>query len=94
MKRRTFVETSLMAGAAAALGARRAEGAGVPQTQAPFSLDYAPHFGMFREHAGGDPVGQLRFMAEQGFRSLEDNGMRDRRFARRWRWRSVSTPPG
>jgi hydroxypyruvate isomerase len=33
---------------------------------------------MFREHAGGDPVGQLRFMAEQGFRSLEDNGMRDR----------------
>jgi hydroxypyruvate isomerase len=78
MKRRTFVETSLMAGAAAALGARTAEGAGIPQIPTPFRLDYAPHFGMFREHAGGDPVDQLRFMAEQGFRSLEDNGMRGR----------------
>ena len=41
-------------------------------------LDYAPHFGMFRQNAGADLVDQLRFMHEQGFRSLEDNGMRGR----------------
>ena len=41
----------------------------------PFRLDYAPHFGMFRHHAGDDPLDQLRFMADEGFRSLEDNGM-------------------
>ncbi len=45
------------------------------QTQEPFHLDYAPHFGMFRAHGGDDPIGELQFMADQGFRSLEDNGM-------------------
>ncbi|MEJ2503564.1 MAG: TIM barrel protein [Gemmatimonadota bacterium] len=44
----------------------------------PFVLDFAPHFGMFRHHAGDDAVDQLQFMADQGFRSLEDNGMRER----------------
>ena len=43
-----------------------------------FTLNYAPHFGMFREHAGADPVDQIRFMAEHGFASLEDNGMKGR----------------
>lgn len=43
-----------------------------------FSLRYAPHFGMFREHAGPDLVDQLEFMASEGFTALEDNGMRDR----------------
>jgi hydroxypyruvate isomerase len=33
---------------------------------------------MFRISAGADPVAQLRWMHEQGFRSLEDNGMRGR----------------
>lgn len=44
----------------------------------PFQLDYAPHLGMFRESAGEDPIAQLNFMADQGFRSLEDNGMKGR----------------
>ncbi len=40
-----------------------------------FNVDYAPHFGMFKAHAGDDLVDQLKFMADQGFRSLEDNGL-------------------
>ncbi|MFD2036254.1 hydroxypyruvate isomerase family protein [Belliella marina] len=40
-----------------------------------FNLNYAPHFGMFQNHAGKDLVSQLDFMAAQGFRALEDNGM-------------------
>ncbi len=43
-----------------------------------FTLDYAPHFGMFTHHAGDDLLDQLRFMAEMGFRSMEDNGMAGR----------------
>jgi len=43
-----------------------------------FRLNYAPHFGMFREHAGADLVAQLEFMASEGFLALEDNGMRGR----------------
>lgn len=41
-------------------------------------LTYAPHFGQFKEHAGTDPIEQLKFMADQGFTAVEDNGMRGR----------------
>lgn len=58
-------------------GAERATHAS-PLRDIPFALDYAPHFGMFRASAGDDVVDQLRFMHDQGFRSLEDNGMRGR----------------
>jgi len=40
-----------------------------------FKLNYAPHFGMFKQHAGDDLLAQLKFMADQGFTALEDNGM-------------------
>jgi len=43
-----------------------------------FGLDYAPHFGMFRHHAGEDLIDQLRFMHDEGFRALEDNSMPER----------------
>src|SRR5690606_24442039 len=46
--------------------------------EAPFTMKFAPHLGMFRHHAGNDPIDQLTFMAEQGFRAFEDNGMKDR----------------
>ena len=42
------------------------------------SCKYAPHFGMFKEHAGEDPIAQLEFMAAQGFTALEDNGLMGR----------------
>jgi len=44
----------------------------------PFNLNYAPHFGMFKHNAGDDPIDQLQFMYDHGFRSLEDNGMKNR----------------
>jgi hydroxypyruvate isomerase len=52
--------------------------AGTGGARQSFRLDYAPHFGMFSASAGDDLMDQLRFMDEHGFRSLEDNGMRDR----------------
>ena len=30
---------------------------------------------MFRHHAGDDHIDQLKFMHDEGFRALEDNGM-------------------
>ena len=33
-----------------------------------FKLKYAPHFGMFKAHAGEDLLDQLRFMADAGSR--------------------------
>jgi hydroxypyruvate isomerase len=83
MDRRTFLATSVTAGAAAALRLAPAAGAqGAVAVPAPgkhtFKLKYAPHFGQFKQHAGEDPVDQLKFIADQGFRALEDNGMMGR----------------
>jgi hydroxypyruvate isomerase len=88
--RRTFVQSSVGMGAGSWLGARDLS-AGIASSPllaeddgrqaAPFRLAYAPHFGMFRNLAGEDPVAELRFMAAQGFRALEDNGMKARPIA-------------
>ncbi len=43
-----------------------------------FRMAYAPHLGMFRHHAGDDPVDQIAFMADEGFSAFEDNGMAGR----------------
>tara|TARA_Y200000002_G_scaffold109109_1_gene89393 strand:- start:11110 stop:12024 length:915 start_codon:yes stop_codon:yes gene_type:complete len=43
-----------------------------------YNLDYAPHLDMFRNLAGEDPIDQLNFIADLGFKSFEDNDMRKR----------------
>jgi hydroxypyruvate isomerase len=40
-----------------------------------FRLKYAPGFGMFRQHAGNDLIDQIKFMADQGFSAMFDNGL-------------------
>lgn len=81
MHRRTFLRVGVAAAVAGLPAAARAASGhpkAAPLAPAPFRLDYAPHFGMFEQHAGRDPVAQLEFMAAEGFRALEDNGMRER----------------
>lgn len=77
MERRTFVASALAATAPSA-GVRSVRTAAAPSRGAPFACDFAPHFGMFRQHAGDDVVAELEWMHAEGFRSLEDNGMRGR----------------
>ncbi len=43
-----------------------------------FNLNYAPHFGMFKNMAGDDLIDQIKFMADVGFTAMEDNGMKNR----------------
>ena len=87
MQRRTFLQGSatVVAGAgltaaAGASGALALDPETRPMTTNPgrFRLKYAPHFGMFRHHAGDDLVDQLKFMADEGFTAMEDNGMAGR----------------
>jgi len=76
MDRRKFLGTSA-AGAAAAMSAGTsavAQGA-KPGNRAKFRMKYGPHFGMFKNSAGNDPIDQLKFAADQGFTAWEDNGM-------------------
>ena len=76
LNRRKFVST-LAAASVAASPIVSAAGV-VARRKHDFTLDYAPHFGMFTAHAGNDLMDQLKFMAEVGFKSLEDNGMMGR----------------
>lgn len=81
MQRRDFLKTSGTALAGAlSLSAADAVVSGAERAGAKhrFKLKYAPHFGMFRESAGGDLLDELRFAADQGFTAWEDNGMRGR----------------
>lgn len=75
MTRREMIKSTLAAGVGGGLVAGAAAS---PQgNQGKFKLHYAPHFGMFGNHAGGDPVDQLKWAADQGFTAWEDNGMMD-----------------
>jgi hydroxypyruvate isomerase len=81
MKRRDFMKTGLAASVAALTSSNtlRANSATAPRDgKHIFKHKYAPHFGMFKNHAGEDLIDQLKFMADQGFTALEDNGMMSR----------------
>lgn len=74
MDRRNFLRNTIaVAGVSTALPAV-ARGA-YQQNAKPFRLDYAPHDGMFAASAGKEFTDQIRFMHDQEFRSIEDNGM-------------------
>jgi hydroxypyruvate isomerase len=72
MHRRGFLRQSCLIAAAALASSRHVASAAAGPT---FTLNYAPHFGMFRHSAGPDLLDELKFAADQGFRAWEDNGM-------------------
>lgn len=78
MKRRNFVQrAAVLTAASFSIPHLFSEGHSFPQEK-PFKLNYAPHDGMFKNHAGENFIDQIKFMADQGFRSVEDNDMRER----------------
>jgi hydroxypyruvate isomerase len=82
MQRRSFIKSSAIASGAILTGSVNKASAGSMMKSAAgkhdFKLKYAPHFGMFRHSAGEDLLDQLRFMADEGFTAMEDNGMMNR----------------
>ncbi len=80
MKRRNFVQNSVLAGASIlTTGLLKSNSANAKTTNVdngkPFNLNYGIHDGMFKNHAGDDFIDQIKFAYEQGFRSIEDNWM-------------------
>lgn len=72
VSRRAF----LGAAAAAALAASAMpSGAKAAETGQTFKLKYAPSLGAFQGHAGKDPIDNLKFMADEGFSAMFDNGL-------------------
>jgi hydroxypyruvate isomerase len=80
MKRRNFLKNGFtVAASTATLGSAFAStvvsspSAGTAEKT--FKCNYGPHDGMFANHAGKDFIDQIKFMYDQGFRSIEDNGL-------------------
>lgn len=81
MQRRNFLKNSA-AGTIALAGIpgflNAAESSAKSSNSAKFKLKYAPHLGMFPELAGNDPIDNIKFIADQGFRAVFDNGLMSR----------------
>lgn len=78
MKRRNFLHNGItLAASALAVGKSFAQPSidQSPSAEKTFRLNYAPHQGMFKSHAGENFIDQIKFMHEQGFRAIEDNGL-------------------
>lgn len=76
MKRRNFIQAGLTAAASAwAISPTSAKEREHALAGKPFKMNYAPHDGMFKNHGGTDFVDQIKFMADQGFLGIEDNGL-------------------
>lgn len=79
MIRRDFIKTSALSAASLSLGTNTILGETSDNDldkNYKFKLNYAPHFGMFKNNAGEDFIDQLKFISDQGFTALEDNGMK------------------
>lgn len=80
MNRRNFLRNATLGGmAVAGMPGVLAGNANLVEikvsNRAKFNLKYAPGLGTFTEHAGQDPLDQIRFMHDQGFRAIFDNGL-------------------
>ncbi|MEO0898621.1 MAG: TIM barrel protein [Bacteroidota bacterium] len=78
MNRRNFVKGSTLTGAALLASSGLSASMVTKKPAKPFNLKFAPHDGMFKEHAGKNILDQLQFMKDQGFAAFEDNGMKNR----------------
>jgi len=74
MQKGSLASLSVLAGSASVSAAASIE----KNADKPFNLDYAFHDGMFGNHGGKDFIDQIKFAFDQGFRSIEDNGMMSR----------------
>ena len=86
MKRRNFMQSSMIAGASllttSVLNAATLSSCNTAvtdtDTDKPFRLNYGVHDGMFKNHAGDNFIDQIKFAYHRGFRAIEDNGMSSR----------------
>ena len=77
MNRRTFSQLTTLSGFGLSTNSLWPQIRNTDETYQ-YNLNYAPHLGMFRNHVGNNPIDQLNFMADKGFRAFEDNDMRKR----------------
>ncbi|ULT24438.1 hypothetical protein KUH03_36535 [Sphingobacterium sp. E70] len=78
MKRSDFIKGGLLAAGAGLSGhtfaSTNQNATNMMDKGKTFNLNYAPHQGMFKNHAGDNFLDEIRYMHDLGFRGIEDNG--------------------
>lgn len=77
MQRRNFIRNGLVSGAAVMTGASITPVAG-QEAAPPFHMKFSPEFGIFSELSGKDVADQIKWGYDQGFRALENTGLKNR----------------
>lgn len=75
MQRRQFVKSSLFAGTALVGGVTPTREV-VLENAAPFKTRFSPEFGIFKGLAPSDPIDEIKWGHEQGFRAWENTGLK------------------
>ena len=76
MNRRKFINSTLAASVSTAFLGALSNLVSAAAPKHTFKLNYAPHFNMFKNLGGKDPIDQLKFAVDQGFSAWEDNQMK------------------
>jgi len=71
ISRRSFIASTAAAAAAMSLNSKLQ----ASETSKRFKLKYAPSMTMFRQHAGRNPIDNIKFAADQGFTAMFDNDL-------------------
>lgn len=81
MERRSFFKKGLVAGGALLSGQlipKTYAGPSIPGAAQPFTMKFSPEFGIFAAVAGKDPIDQIKWGYEQGFRAWENTMLKSR----------------
>ena len=77
MKRKDFIQQSLLAGLGIVAGTGKLFATPeAPGNNQPFNMKFSPDFGLFAEAAGKDPVDQIKWGYDHGFRAWESTFLR------------------
>lgn len=72
MNRKDFIRTTLIAGAGLPFASGFRVNAAPVKAGKPFTMKFSPEFGIFSALAGKDPVDQIKWGHDQGFRAWEN----------------------
>jgi hydroxypyruvate isomerase len=72
LSRRSFIASAAGATVAVSAVSSKSKATEPPKK---FKLKYAPALDLFRQHAGTDPIDHIKFMADEGFSAVFDNGL-------------------
>ncbi|CAG5008172.1 hypothetical protein DYBT9275_04209 [Dyadobacter sp. CECT 9275] len=78
MKRNTFLKKSLTVGAAMVSGLGTQVLSGTKVAEKPFKMKFSPEFNIFAKAGGTDPVDQIKWGYDQGFRAWESTMLKNR----------------